>query len=768
MLMASAIALVGIGYGLWFGTLTVSETVRTGAVDLTFTGGFTDDDGEIDDISLDIEDDDEFNPQVYDFWTTTSSADPAATGEDPKAHYDKDMARCTTSFDQDSATITTQNVYPSYHCTAWLDFMATGNVPVKVKRITVTGAQGPVNVNPDNGTTSLDLSGDGIPDVVLSVDGLVLCHQIDPDDTERIRVEQHILQEAPQDATLSSTIEILLAQWNEVGIFITENYECSFPTGTARYQVTYTQDDDFDMGSLLNVNHELPENDRLRLNEEITPLPFIWVANSTRGTIVRIDVDTGEILGEYRSAPAGRGRDPSRTTVGLFGNVWSGNRFEAGDIDVDPGPDVEWVPHGSVVKMGLAVGGTRVESDGTPNPVGDYLQPPFDYNTCVDRDADGLIKTSRGLGDIRPWPNITDGVGGAGGGDARVEDAEDECVLVYQRTPNAVKISHVSVDANNDVWVGGDTITPGLFHKLDEDTGTILASFDAGPIGCGGYGGLLDGAGVLWSADNQHHTLLRYDVGAGTGACIPVLMSYGVAIDTNGFIWNSQFLADTIVKLDPAGVVQPGFPTSTGGAIGDSGVAVTSADNDVWVANRFGSDVSRLDNAGNLIGTVSVSSTPTGVAVDANGKVWVTNFGSDNMSRIDPSLGVAGQVDLLVDLGAGAGPDNYSDMTGAVAIGATSPQGTWSVVYDSGAASTTWGTISWNNEPEGSEPPGSSITVQARAADSQAGLGAESFVSVLNGVPFSLLGQFIEVRAKLTPSGAGQSPVLSDLTISSS
>ena len=30
---------------------------------------------------------------------------------------------------------------------------------------------------------------------------------------------------------------------------------------------------------------------------------------------------------------------------------------------------------------------------------------PFAYNTCADRDADGLIATSRGLGDIRPWTN---------------------------------------------------------------------------------------------------------------------------------------------------------------------------------------------------------------------------------------------------------------------------------------------------------------------------------------------------------------------------
>ena len=39
-------------------------------------------------------------------------------------------------------------------------------------------------------------------------------------------------------------------------------------------------------------------------------------------------------------------------------------------------------------------------TDGTPNPAGEYLKPPFEYNTCVDKNGDGLIRTSRGLGNM--------------------------------------------------------------------------------------------------------------------------------------------------------------------------------------------------------------------------------------------------------------------------------------------------------------------------------------------------------------------------------
>ncbi len=55
--------------------------------------------------------------------------------------------------------------------------------------------------------------------------------------------------------------------------------------------------------------------------------------------------------------------------------------------------------------------------------------------------------------------------------------------------------------------------------------------------------------------------------------------------------------------------------------------------------------------------------------------------------------------------------------------------------------------------------------MEARAADSEAGLGGESFIPVSNGIPFDLVGRFIEVRATLQPDQAGISPVLSDLTI---
>ena len=497
---------------------------------------------------------------------------------------------------------------------------------------------------------------------------------------------------------------------------------------------TYTLNTHFDEGTLVNVN-DTDVADQLQMNSVPTAFNFIWVAASSRGTIVKIDTLTGTVLGEYLSSPEGQGRDPSRTTVDANGNVWAGNRNEFGLIG--------GIPHGSAVKIGLEENGQ-----------------------CVDRDNSGSIDTSTGLGDVLAWPSGTDGVGSTDGAAhvAEVQDAVDECILVYQRTPDAEAVRHVSVDANNDVWVGGYPFAQRSFHKLDQN-GAILASFDARRFGCGGYGGLIDGAGFLWSASISHNALLRYDPGTDTGSCIPVNSSYGLGIDSNGFLWNSMFGLNSIVKVSPAGVIQPGFPKTTGGATFDRGVAVTPADDNVWVANSGGSDVSRLDNSGTFLNTVAVGNTPTGVAVDAAGKVWATNLGSHSASRINPATNL---VDLTVDLnavmynGLNAGPYNYSDMTGSTLI-APPTTGTWTVVHDSLLFDAPWSNVSWTS----SEPVGSSITVTV-ASSNNAGGPFSAPEAVANGVDLTSTpaGQFLKVVVTFDRAdGFDPSPVLFDLTL---
>ena len=67
---------------------------------------------------------------------------------------------------------------------------------------------------------------------------------------------------------------------------------------------------------------------------------------------------------------------------------------------------------------------------------------------------------------------------------------------------------------------------------------------------------------------------------------------------------------------------------------------VVDRNDDVWIAHSLNtSTVGHLKNNGTYVGTITVGSGPTGVAVDGAGKIWATNYNSRTVSRINPALG---------------------------------------------------------------------------------------------------------------------------------
>ena len=172
--------------------------------------------------------------------------------------------------------------------------------------------------------------------------------------------------------------------------------------------IEYTYDADFDGGTSINVSHNIP--DQLQLDSTPRAFDFIWVVCSGRGTVVKVNTLTGTILGEYRSSPSNTWGDPSRTTVDQDGSVWFSNRN-------DIGPN----GNGTIVHIGLRENGQ-----------------------CEDRNGDAIIQTSTGLGDIRPWTDSS--------GTRNVGTAQDECIVHYTEV-NSKGARHVSIDADNNVWV---------------------------------------------------------------------------------------------------------------------------------------------------------------------------------------------------------------------------------------------------------------------------------------------------------------------------
>jgi len=513
----------------------------------------------------------------------------------------------------------------------------------------------------------------------------------------------------------------------------------AWATPPAGNPATYTLDTHFSEGTLVNVNYT-DVADQLQLNSQATPFGFIWVAVSSVGTVVKIDTVTGAVLGEYRTAPQGMGLNPSRTTVDNNGNVWVANRNEAGFVAqnaIAPGIPPSSQSMGSAVHIGLEQNGQ-----------------------CIDRNGNGTIDTSTGLGDVKGWSNAG-GVDTLGG----VSTADDECIVHYTRV-TSTGTRHISVDANNDVWISGTGFRN--FDLVDGATGAIIRH-EAG-VGYGGYGGLIDGNGVIWSA----RRLLRWDTaltpiaGNFTGYSHD---SYGLCIDSFGNVWNTALTNNQIRKFAPdgslIGTYSHGFYYAQG--------CVVDGNDDVWVAHSLvggGNSVGHILNNGTYIGNVSVGNGPTGVAVDAAGKIWATNYYTQTASRIDPSAGPTGAdgstpvgaVDFTtVDLGGQL--YNYSDMTGSTLI-APPNTGTWTVIHDSELFDSPWSNVSWTSD----EPTGSSITVTV--ASSNNAIGPFSAPEpVTNGVNLSSTpaGQYLKVTVTFNRAdGFDPSPVLFDLTIRTS
>jgi|GEM_PF-1536616 len=232
-----------------------------------------------------------------------------------------------------------------------------------------------------------------------------------------------------------------------------------------------------------------------------TPLlPRVWMTKTQKGTVVSIDAPAAGnalIAGEYRTAPdaviaAGPqghpwrdGFTPGPTTVAVdeFGECWIANTGDNRTIN--------GVEMGSVTRVGVVIGGKRCQSDGTPDPAGEYLQPPFAYMSpsVRDRDGDGLIRTANGQGRVLPWPGTAD----VSRLDGQVTQALDELITGYVRV-HGRRVSALTLRGDGTLWAGG-----GLNRGFD-----IIDTLTARPVQnpqilLGGDAALFGSQDALWA-----------------------------------------------------------------------------------------------------------------------------------------------------------------------------------------------------------------------------------------------------------------------------
>jgi streptogramin lyase len=339
---------------------------------------------------------------------------------------------------------------------------------------------------------------------------------------------------------------------------------------------------------------------------------YIWIANSSQGTISKIDTQTLQEKGRYIVRPDSAG-SPSRTSVNLTGDVVVANRS------------------GGMAKVYARVDDC-VESNGMPG-----IQTSMDGNAL-------------------PW-----GV--------------EECVAWYtpmnyvSQRPAAWTQGTFNKDTcgweNQKVWTSG--CSDGQFQgvdilRLNGQTGAIedkinVPSITPGYYGM--YGAAVDKSGNMWSSQLGQGQLLFVDGQTLQYKTWPMVAGgYGMTVGASGYVWTCSSNAS---RFDP--MTEQWITMTVGGSGGcmedDNGTLYMSAGAGGMVAI----DVETLQ----VKATYPLPEYVHGISIDYYGYVWGVSIGA-NAYRLDVQN--PGAFQTFSNL---VGAYTYSDMTG-VALSNVSPQ----------------------------------------------------------------------------------------------
>ncbi|MCA9260723.1 MAG: hypothetical protein KDA61_16030, partial [Planctomycetales bacterium] len=502
--------------------------------------------------------------------------------------------------------------------------------------------------------------------------------------------------------------------------------------GLHQVNYSFTTDDDFDQGTLSQLNHDAPHSDQLQIDKTLGAAePIIWISNSREGTISKFDTQTGKELARYRTGSEYYAPDqlqPSRVAVNGAGDVWVANRGAAGS---------DFYP--------------AVAPPQTPNaPVGNVIKVL--HSGFIDRNGNGVMDTSKDTnnngtidpGEILPWDANNDGQ----------PDDERIALVIHAGRDNSNNpvlfnggARGMAIDAQDRLWVGLRNLSQ--YEVFDANTGAYITQV---AVNNAPYGAVIDKSGTLWNAAYPSFSVDRIDTNSLT--TLPSVnfgnSIYGITVDTHGVVWASTWNAGPIIKrYDPvtatlSSFTHPAVPNFFGGSIsgGALGGGITVDRNEaVWAASLGADKMLKyvFDSSGSLIVAqsvaVAVGADPKAATIDSDGFAWTTSLVANQAYKIDTTANVVVQTS-----NTGLHPYNYSDMTGDVRAASTTPQGSWTVVRDSHVNGMAWNNINWNNEPEASLPAGTSVVVEVRAHDTQALLAAQPWTVAVNNANPGVVG----------------------------
>jgi hypothetical protein len=516
----------------------------------------------------------------------------------------------------------------------------------------------------------------------------------------------------------------------------------SAPMSKSKVNSLFTNTTEFGMGSGVHVNYS---SDQVQLNSGGVPLQYMWLTrhlyrDDIAVSVIKIDTNTGRVLGEYEFEQTTTHGWSKLVAVDHDGNVWVVHSFLGGC---------------ALLHIGLV-----------------------ENNQCEDRNNNGVIDTSIGLGDIKGWLN------------ASVDTADDECIIHYFKYSDFEYITHLTVNDNNDIWIKGHVASsrPSNWTLIKgggpsvSDAGTIIRTETSN--GYGGYGGGLMSGEIMWSVS----PLLRWNTsrpldgpngdppGESIGPPIEDRNWAGdqdeyspeLCLDRDRNIWRPVTYSPFVVKYDKDGRYIGNYSTGEGVALYCVVDAREGGTNDVWFStfNPHNSrrDVVRVANDGTYLGSINLNS-DEGIAIDAKGKIWSIER-ENTVSRIDPTKGYIGQVDLVTDIGPRGYIFGYGDLTGRL-IRVAPTQGSWFVVIDRIESNFSWEstTVTWHSDI----PNKTSLTVMA--SSSRDGTMFSTSATIVSGMSLMGLipvGRYIKVQVIFRRENREvPSPVLYDLRVQS-
>ena len=343
---------------------------------------------------------------------------------------------------------------------------------------------------------------------------------------------------------------------------------------------------------------------------------YIWIANTSEGTVSKINTQTGAEQGRYRTAETAAD-SPSRTSVNQFGDVLVGNRNGGG----------------AATKI-AAVEDRCIEKNGIPG-----------------------IQTSTGAMDVMPY-------------------LEDECVIwsvplpIVDHGPRGIAWEGGEIDPetcsntvpNPRVWVsfGG---SPEDVYRLDGDTGAILDHVSFPAQGGRIYGGAVDADGNLWYVNRGANHLARIDALTLQRQSWEIPnVPYGMGVDSDGDPWVVSYNdgpTDRVYRFD----VATQMFVDAGGGLGRYRGMNLDRQGRVWVAGNSPCRLAVFDAQTDTVINDDIAlagcTTPVGVSIDFEGFVWVVDQNGTAFKVNPMDYSIALTVTGLV------GPYTYSDMTGA-------------------------------------------------------------------------------------------------------